>query len=140
MPAEHQATETHALVNHFDGMLAAVDTSRIERVSFFVDDIPFYITHKKNADTQSSMVVIQAILGYLPFSVEAQEKRQALLAILASTHALKNIRFGMDHHGRIFTAANFTTDTLTSPNFIFFPLTRFLQEARPFIDLIGQYL
>ena len=139
--ARTRAADVRSAVNNIGHAIKSVDINRIEKLSFYIDDIPYHVTHKKEStNTEASRVCIQAILGYLPYSVDANEKRQALLAVLDSTHRLEHVRFGLDHQGRIFVAGNLTTDTLAAPDFIFFPLSRFLQEAQPFIDLIGQYL
>lgn len=134
------ATEMRHVINDIDYMIKAVDINQIESLSFFINDIPYYVTHKKNANASESRVCVQAILGFMPYSVEPSANRQAILAILDSTHGLFNVRFGFDHQGRIFAAGYFTTDILTSPDFMFFPLSRFLQEAQPFMELIGHYL
>lgn len=134
------AEDMRHFVHDVDFLVNAANIDRIQSFSFAINDIPYYVTHKKDAGEGESHVCIQAILGYLPYSIEAGDRRQAILAILATTHQLFNVRFGLDANGRIFAAGNFTTDTLTAPDFIFFPLTRFLQEAQPFIDLIGQHL
>jgi hypothetical protein len=136
----HHAAEVQHMVNDIGYLLTSVDANRIGQLSFAVNDIPYHVTHKKGNADGESRICIQAVLGYLPFSIEAGDRRLALLTILQASHALFNVRFGMDHHNRIFAAGNFTTDTLSAPDFIFYPLTRFLQEAQPFIDLIGEYL
>jgi hypothetical protein len=138
-PTANNAAEMRHLVHDIDYLLTSVNIDRIGQLSFAINDIPFHVTHSKDVDS-ASRVCIQAVLGYLPFSFNGRENRQAILAILQDSHALFNVRFGLDPHGRIFAAGNFTTDTLTAPDFIFYPLVCFLQEAQPFIDLIGQYL
>lgn len=139
-PAAPNAEEMRNFVKDIDYLITSISLDRIGHLSFYIDDIPYYVRHKKDGGDGESRVCVQAILGYLPFSIEEGERRQAILTILADTYKLFNVRFGLDHYGRIFAAGNFTTDVLTSPDFIFYPLTRFLQEAQPFIDLIGCYL
>jgi hypothetical protein len=138
--AVSHTAEMHHIVKDIDYLLKSISIDQIKKLSFNINDIPFHITHKNDAGDSESRVCIQAVLGYLPFSINAGLNRQAILTILVDTHKLFHVRFGLDHHGRIFAAGNFTTDTLTSPNFMFYPLTCFLQEAWPFIELIGKYL
>jgi hypothetical protein len=138
--APHDAAETKHFVNGIDYLVGTINIGRIQNLSFAINDIPYHVTHKKDTGDGESRVCIQAVLGYLPFSIESSDDRRTILAIIDSTRMLFNLRFGLDFHGRIFAAGNFTADTLTAPDFIFFPLMRFLQEAQPFIDLIGQHL
>ncbi len=138
-PNTTDAVELHHFVKDIDIMMTAIDIQRIEQLSFVINDIQFHVSHKKDSGEGASTVCIQAVLGYLPFSIQGDHHRHAIRTILGATHNLVHVRFGIDHHGRIFAAGNFTADTLTSPDFIFYPLTRFLQEAQPFIDLIGKY-
>jgi hypothetical protein len=140
LSATKSAAEIQHFINDIDYTLKSIDLGRIQNLSFYIDDIPFYVTYKQDVGGGESRVCIQAVLGYLPFRMVAENNRRVIVQIVTSTQKLFNVRFGTDHHGRIFAAGNFTTDTLTSPDFIFFPLNRFLQEARPFIDLIGKYL
>lgn len=135
-----EALEMRHFVNDIDYLVTTIDINRIEKLSFVINDIPFHASHKNDNSDSESRICIQAVLGYLPFSIEATDRRQSILAILDSTRSLMHVRFGIEHSGRIFAAGNFTTDTLKAPDFIFFPLTCFLQEALPFFDLIGQYL
>jgi len=138
--AASNAAEISHVIKDIDYLFNPIDFERIEELSFHINDIPFQVSRKKDPDTGGTRVCIQAVLGYLPYSAESEEKRQAIFTILASTPSLFNARFGLDRHGRVFVAGIYYTDTLTSPDFLFYPLTLFLQEAQPFIALIGQYL
>ena len=135
-----EAEEKRNFIKDIDYLITTADTRKIEHLSFMVNDMPFYVTHRKNTGDGESRVCIQAVLGYLPFSIDARERRQAIRMILGATHTLLHTRFALDPYGRIFAAGNFVPDIKTSPDFIFYPLLCFLHEAQPFIDLIGEYL
>ena len=132
--------EMRHIVNDIDQLMSNVGVNRVIRLSFHLNDIQYHVTLKKPSDTDESLVYIQTVLGYLPFSIDANEKRQAILLILSASHKLFHVRFGLDHSGRIFAAAKYSTDEIRSPHFMFYPLTCFLQEALPFIELIGKYI
>lgn len=138
--AHGEAEEKRNFIKDIDYLITTVDSDKIERLSFMVNDIPFYVTHKKYNSDGENVVCIQAVLGFLPYSIDGYERRQAIRAILDATHALLHARFGVDHYGRIFAAGKFVPHTKISPDFIFYPLICFIQEAQPFIDLIGEYL
>lgn len=140
-PAETgHPVEMHHIVKGIDDLLHPTRIKQIKQFSFNINDIPFHVTHHADSTDSQSHVCIQAILGYLPYSINAHANRQAILTILVDTHKLFHVRFGLDQYGRIFAAGNYTTTTPKAPDFIFLPLTRFVQEAQPFIELIGKYL
>jgi hypothetical protein len=121
--------------------LKEIDVRRIHHVSFTLNDIPFYVTPiKMPSGSQEMRICMQAILGFLPYSMEDTERRYALETIILSTRKLKNVRFGVDYLSRIYVAGFYNTTTLSSPNFIFYPLVSFLQETQAYIDLVGKYL
>lgn len=136
-PESHQ---TPVLGDHLEGKLRSVGMERFENISFHIDDIPYHVNHKRDPKSGRSLIYIQAVLGFLPFSIESAEKRQSLLAILSAARALPHVRFGVDFQNRIFAAANFSAATVVAPDFMFYPLMLFLQQSRPFMDLIGTYL
>lgn len=86
------------------------------------------------------MIQLQAVLGYLPYTVESSERRSAILQILQAARLLGNVHFGLDHAGKIVVVGRFADETIVAPDFLFFPLVKFMQEAKPFIGLIGRYL
>lgn len=80
------------------------------------------------------------MLGYLPYSVLSHRKRQDLISILEATHRLPHIRFGVDEHMKILVTGTYKISKPPSPDYIFAPLVRFLEESMPFIRLIGEHL
>lgn len=123
-----------------DKIMISVSFGRIERLSFVLNDIQFHVAQKEAEKDLPSHVCIQAALSFLPFSIEDSVKRRLVFEILDATRSLQHVRFGLDHKGLIYAAARIPSGNLTAPDFVFYPLTIFLQEAQPFIDLIGQYL
>jgi hypothetical protein len=84
--------------------------------------------------------LVTATMGYMPFSIESDERREAIKTIIISTRSLPNVRFGVDTSSRVSASALFEMERIVAPDFIFYPLILFMQEARPFIQLIGKYL
>ena len=60
-------------------MIQSIDLSRIKDLSFFVRDVPYHVTHKKDTGDGEAYICIHAVLGYLPFSVESPENRDAIM-------------------------------------------------------------
>ena len=81
-----------------------------------------------------------AVLGYLPFSVESFQRRRMLLAILEGISTRLEVQFGIDATYQIIVTQSFRVSPIHLPEFIFTPIISFMQEARPFIQLIGECL
>jgi hypothetical protein len=129
--------EMRLLIADLDYLVAPVPIERIEKFSFSLNDMPFTVIREKNGEDHH--IRITGILGYLPFTAESAKKRATLLQILAACHSLFNVKFGLDKQGRIVATGLCSTDTMVAPDFLFYPLIQFLQEARPFIELIGRH-
>jgi len=76
----------------------------------------------------------------MPFSIESEDRRNAIKAIILATHTLPKVRFDIDTASRIRARALFNAPEKVSLELIFYPLILFMQEARPFVALIGKYL
>lgn len=107
-------------------------------VQFTLDGLRLEVCRTQNGD--ESLVSIKAFVGYLPFSIQSQEKRKAALHIMADTAKKLFAKFEMDNCGRIFAKGLYIKDVDRAPDFIFYPLMMFLQEARPFITLLGEHV
>lgn len=137
------ATNHHAL--NFDQLLQQIDrecgnlpTSIFKRFSFELDGIGVEvrrITHEK-----SDKVLISATIGRLPFSIESPERRDAIRTLVMATRRLPRLHFSIDTAGKITAGGLFDPANVVAPDFIFHPLSLFLQEGRPFFRLIGLYL
>jgi len=118
--------------------LRRIKVPKVSDISFIADGVPF---HARNTPKgQVADLHIWAVLGYLPFSVTSHKNRLSLITVMESTHELKTVKFGIDNEMRIAVSGIFEIPNPPSPNYIFEPLVHFLQEARPFMSLIGEYL
>lgn len=137
-PASHETLGFEGLLRKLDEEFSALSTAKIERFKFELDGLNFDI---RRIDHDSKhRFIINATIGYLPFSIESSERREAIKTIVMATRALPNVRFSINSASRISAGALFDAAHIVAPDFIFYPLTLFLQEARPFINLIGKHL
>ncbi len=60
--------------------------------------------------------------------------------IVAASKTLPGLRFAITAGSQITATGQFDVSAPITPDFLFYPLMLFLQEARPFMRLIGQYL
>lgn len=63
-----------------------------------------------------------------------------LLAILNAAQRLAHVKIGINAEHQIIAMMTCRATDIQSAPFIFLPLARFLQEARPYMRLIGDYL
>lgn len=129
----------------FDELLGKIDREfarfapdLIESFNFEYDGVAFSVRRIKQ--DKHSRLLINAHIGFLPFSIESAERRQAIKTIVLSTNRLNRVRFSIDTAGRITAGAIMDSKPAQFPDFIFYPLMLFLQETRPFMQLIGAYM
>ncbi len=129
----------------FEGLLQKIDLDftagpslSIDRFQFEFDGIAFDV--RRLAEETGQRLVVTAALGSLPFSIESIERRNAIKTIVLASHHLPNVRFTISQTGKISAGAVIGVSRTIAPDFIFYPLILFLQEALPFIRLIGGYL
>lgn len=134
----NSAKKLLSLVGDKDKFLREIKPPTASKLTFQIDGILFKANHAP--DGKVSHLTIWAELGYLPYSVNSSAKRKQLIAILEGTHILPHIKFGVDSRMRILVTGEYKITKPPSPDYLFIPLIRFLEESLPFIRLIGEYL
>lgn len=107
-------------------------------ITFETQGILFKANHVPDGNV--SHLLIWGALGYLPYSVSSYQKRQNLIAILEGAHSLRHVQFGVDAHMQILVTGTYKISKPLTPDYLFVPLVRFLEESLPFIRLIGEFL
>jgi len=136
--ATHHEVNFGELLRTLDGEFGARAPGLIERFKFDLDGMTF--DARRIAQKNGYRFLVTARLGCMPFSIESAERRNAIKAIVLAARRLPKVQFAIDPSGKITAGALFDVIQTVAPDFIFYPLTLFLQEARPFMKLIGQYL
>ncbi len=126
------------LTRKFDEQIAKLSLKTLDRFCFGVDGLDFDVRRIMHKD--KFHFLITATIGYMPFTIESQDRRDAIKAILLATKSLPKVRFDVDMSSRIVARALFAAPEKNALDLIFYPLVLFMQEARPFVDLIGKYL
>ncbi len=127
-----------ALIRDVENRFQNTPCYKVESFSFNLDDADFFITCKARDIGHSFMVKVA--LGYLPYTAESPEKREAIKQILDATHDLPHARFYIDPENRITIVGMFDILQIVTPDFIFYPLMLFMQETRPYIQLLRKLL
>ena len=132
------STSFEAVLQKLDEEFAKISSKPLDKYFFSFDGLDFEVRRVEQGGKYCFW--INATIGYVPFSIESDERREAIKTIIIESHTLPSVRFGVDISNRISARALFDVPQLSLPDVIFYPLTLFLQEAWPFINLIGKYL
>ncbi|MFA5040475.1 MAG: hypothetical protein WC464_02435 [Bdellovibrionales bacterium] len=126
------------MLQNLDAQFEQLSMRALGQFNFVYDGFDFNVRHVEHEGRYCFL--INATLGFMPFTIESSERREAIRSIIVGSWDLPKVRFGMDVSGRIMAKGLYEAPAIVAPDFIFYPLTLFLQEARPFVNLIGKYL
>lgn len=135
---EERTQKIKSFLHDTDRFLREIRVPSVANVSFELNGIPFHARHEPQDD--KSHLLIWGLLGYLPYSVVSHAKREALISIVEGAQTLPHIKFGIAPHMRIVVTAEYRISRPPSPDYLFAPLCHMMQEAKPFIGLIAEFL
>jgi hypothetical protein len=121
-----------------DGGVEVLRPPPASRHHFFLDGLLFYVSITPNPT--STLLQVWAEIGYMPYSIESPEKRSKLTSVLRATKDLTMVRFVVDDQQKIMMLAQQDVSGTLTLQGLMYELTQFLQEARPFLKVFGQYL
>ncbi len=127
-----------SILDDTDRFLREIKPPSTSDLSFEVDGVFFKARHVPKE--KGARLTIWGTLGYLPYSVDSGKKRREIIAILEGARALPHVKFGVDSQMKIVAVGEYEIASPPSPDYLFLPLVRFMQEALPFIRLIGEHL
>jgi hypothetical protein len=137
-PSSSSPASFEDLLRTLDEEFARLPFKTLEEFRFNFDGLDFEVKRVKHEDAYRFLVT--ATFGYMPFTIEADERREAIKIIISATQKLPKVRLGVNTRSQISACAMFDVTEIVAPDFIFYPLVLFMQEAGPFIQLIGKYL
>ncbi|PWC33753.1 hypothetical protein [Azospirillum sp. TSO35-2] len=121
-----------------EGVLGIAKPPKPCKLTFMADGLPFNIAVRHEGD--GSVCQIWADLGHVPYTAQAPERRRALLAVLRGIEGLPNVRFIVQGGQKIILFSEITLEHHASPEDLFHQTILVLQEARPFLRLLAEYL
>lgn len=121
-----------------DGVLAISRPPRPARLQFAVDNLTMNLAVSPEGEV--SLGQVWAEVGYVPYTVESPERRQALLTILRGSRSLERVRFVLQNGQKIILMAEMRKAGHFTPEDLIYEIALILQEARPFMALLSQYL
>lgn len=125
-----------------EGVLGIAKPPRPCKLTFMADGLPFNVAvrHESDADGGGSICQIWADVGHVPYTAQAPERRRALLAVLRGIEGLPHVRFIVQGGQKIILFSEIRLEHHASPEDLFHQTILVLQEARPFLRLLGEYL
>ncbi|MFC7331843.1 hypothetical protein [Rhodocista pekingensis] len=127
-----------ALSVNDDGIVEIRRPPPASRHHFRLDGLLFHVSVTPDADR--TLFQIWAEIGYLPYSIEAPEKRQTLFTLLRATSHLRKARFVVDEKQKILVLGQRELPGHMTLTDLMYEAVQFLQEARPYLRVFGQYL
>ncbi len=112
--------------------------SRLQGGDFELDGLNIHF--KRVARAGTSLLSCSALVAYLPYTMEAAEKRLALAKILAATAGLRQARFSLNRQSYIHLRGEVSLPPEPEDCDIALGLLSFIQESRPFLTLIARQL
>lgn len=108
------------------------------RHHFFLEGLMFHVSlTPEGGDT---LFQIWADVGYMPYTIQSPEKRTNLTRIIRAAGDLKNARFIVDDQQKIVVLGQARVAGHVTMQELMYETVQFLQEARPFLKVFGQYL
>ncbi|OYQ37716.1 hypothetical protein CHU95_00715 [Niveispirillum lacus] len=120
------------------GDFSVTNPTTASRHHFFLDGLMFHVSLTPVDD--DTLFQVWAQVGYMPFTIESPEKRVRLSKILRAAAHLQNAKFTVDDKQMIMVLGQARVPGHpTLPN-LMYEIVQFVQEARPYLKVLGQYL
>ncbi|CAO3413774.1 hypothetical protein [Azospirillum endophyticum] len=125
-----------------EGVLGIAKPPRPCKLTFMAGGLPFNVAvrHESEEEGGGSICQIWADVGHVPYTAQAPERRRALLAVLRGIEGLPHVRFIVQGGQKIILFSEIRLEHHASPEDLFHQTILVLQEARPFLRLLGEYL
>jgi hypothetical protein len=121
-----------------DGLLRIHERPPPSHQRFVLDDIVYHVALRPEGD--GTRLSLWAEVGYVPYTAQSPDRRNAVLRVLQATKGLERACFALDRGHKIVALAELVTEEPPTVDAMVYETVRFLQEARPFIRLLGGYL
>jgi len=121
-----------------DGLLGLLETPRPSNQRFRLDDLIYHVA--LTPEEFGTRFRIWAELGYVPYTAQSPEIRRDLQAILRATRELERACFVLDASQKIVVIGETISEEPMTVDSMVYEVLRFLQEARPFVRLLADYL
>jgi hypothetical protein len=122
-----------------DGVPCIAEPPQPSRLRYVVHGLPFYAAVSPEGDDGVTCQV-WAEVGVLPFTVQSPAKRAAILTVLQSSKSLPTAKLLVQGGQKIILFSETRKSERFTPEDIIFQTVTILQEARPFLAILAEYL
>ena len=121
-----------------DGLLGIASTPAPSKQQFVIDDVLYHVSIDPAGD--GSRFRIWAELGWVPYTAQSPQRRRDVLAILRATQHLERSCFVLDEGQKILVIGESHVDEHIDVTGVVFETLLFLQEVRPYLRILSEYL
>ncbi len=120
------------------GDFSVTSPTTASRHHFFLDGLMFHISLTPEGD--DTLFQVWAEVGYMPFTIESPEKRVRLSKVLRAAAHLDSAKFTVDEKQMIMVLGQARVPGHVTLPDLMYEILQFVQEARPYLKVLGQYL
>jgi len=117
---------------------ASLVLGKLQSGDFELDGMQFHFKQQKTA--LGHQLSCSTLVGYMPYTAEAREKRVALHQILQASSRLRRARFKLDNSNHIQLEGTIPLPAAPEDADVMLGLLQFYQEARPMLQLVATQL
>lgn len=121
-----------------EGVLGIAKPPRSSRLRFVVDGLPFNAA--VSPDGEEAVCQIWAEVGHIPYTAQSPDRRRNLLSVLGGIGDLKHARFVVQEGQKILLFSESRIEGHVRPEDLAHQTMLMVQEARPFLRLLAEYL
>ncbi len=121
-----------------DGLLGIASTPAPSKQQFVIDDVLYHVSIDPVGD--GSRFRIWAELGWVPYTAQSPQRRRDVLAILRATQHLERSCFVLDGGQKILVIGESHVDEHIDVTGVVYETIRFLQEVRPYLRILSDFL
>jgi hypothetical protein len=121
-----------------EGDISVDRQRRASRHHFYLNGLMFHVSLTPEGD--ETLFRIWADVGYLPYTIQSPERRAKLQTVIRATAGLEHARFLVDENQKIIALGQKCVPGTLTMHDMMYETTLFLQNAQPYLGLIGKYL
>ncbi|WP_207478317.1 hypothetical protein [Arenibaculum pallidiluteum] len=125
-----------------DGLLGIHESPRPSNQRFQLDDLLYHVTLSPETTDEGSFTRfrIWAELGYVPYTAQAPEQRRGVLSVLRAARGLERACFVVDPSQKILVIGETISAEPMTVDSMVYEVLLFVQEARPYVRILADYL
>jgi hypothetical protein len=121
-----------------EGVLTIAQPPQPSKLRFTADGLPFQASVTPNGE--EAVCQVWAEVGHIPYTAQSPERRRRMLAVVKGAEKLPTARFIIQGSHMILLFSERRLPGRVMPEDLIWQTVQLIQEARPFLRMIGEYL